>query len=135
MLPEFRELIPPPADETAGDDELPGAEESAEAQESEARIAAAIEDVRRELEQDNQQAQEDYDQKVQDGQQRVRELNDRFADWYYVISDAVYQKIRLQRSDIVETTEPEAIEDAVDSSDDPGDADGDAPDNADGPGD
>ena len=135
VLPEFRELIPPPTDETAGDDELPGAEESAEAQESEARIAAAIEDVRRELEQDNQQAQEDYDQKVQDGQQRVRELNDRFADWYYVISDAVYQKIRLQRSDIVETTEPEAIEDAVDSSNDPGDADGDAPDNADGPGD
>ena len=110
VLPEFRELIPPPADDTAGDDELPRAEESAEAQESEARIAAAIEDVRRELEQDNQQAQEAYDQRVQEGQQRVRELNDRFADWYYVISDAVYQKIRLQRSDVVETIQPEAIE-------------------------
>ncbi len=110
VLPEFRELTPPPADDTAGDEELPGAEESAEAQESEARIAAAIEDVRRELEQENQQAQEAYDQRVQEGQQRVRELNDRFADWYYVISDAVYQKIRLQRSDVVETTQPEAIE-------------------------
>ncbi len=110
VVPEFRELTPPPADDPADDEELPGAEESAEAQESEARIAAAIEDVRREIEQDNQQAQEAYDQKVQEGQQRVRELNDRFADWYYVISDAVYQKIRLQRSDIVETTEPEAIE-------------------------
>ena len=110
VVPEFRELTPPPADDPADDEELPGAEESAEAQESEARIAAAIEDGRREIEQDNQQAQEAYDQKVQEGQQRVRELNDRFADWYYVISDAVYQKIRLQRSDIVETTEPEAIE-------------------------
>ncbi|MCH8316214.1 MAG: DUF4340 domain-containing protein [Planctomycetes bacterium] len=135
VLPEFRELIPPPADDTTEDDELPGAEESAEAQESEARIAAAVEDIRREIEQNNQQAQEAYDQKVQDGQQRVRELNDRFADWYYVISDAVYQKIRLQRSDIVETTEPEAIEDAVDSSDDPGNADGDALDDDNGAGD
>ncbi len=40
----------------------------------------------------------------------MRDLNDRFADWYYVISDAVYQKIRLQRSDVVETTEPVVIE-------------------------
>ncbi|MEE9128710.1 MAG: DUF4340 domain-containing protein [Phycisphaerales bacterium] len=110
VLPEFRELTTLPADDTAGDDELPGAEESAEAQESEARIAAAIEEVRREIEQDNQQAQQAYNEKVQNAQQRVRELNDRFADWYYVISDAVYQKIRLQRSDVVETTEPEAIE-------------------------
>ena len=110
VLPDFRELTPPRADDTAGDDELPAAGESVEAQESDARIAAAIEDVRREIEQDNQQAQEENDQKVQEGQQRVRELNDRFADWYYVISDAVYQKIRLQRSDVVETIEPEAIE-------------------------
>ncbi|MEE8155563.1 MAG: hypothetical protein V3T53_11480, partial [Phycisphaerales bacterium] len=110
VLPDFRELTPPPADDTAGDDELPGAEESAKAQESDARIAAAIEDLRREIEQDNQQAQEEYDLRVQEGQQRVRELNDRFADWYYVISDAVYQRIRLQRSDVVETTEPEATE-------------------------
>ena len=114
VLPEFRELTPPPADDPADDDELPGAEESAEAQESDARIAAAIEVIRREIEQDNQQAQEAYDQSVQEGQQRVRELNDRFADWYYVISDAVYQKIRLQRSDVVETIEPEATEETED---------------------
>jgi len=124
VLPEFRELTPAPADDTAGEDELPGAEESTKAQESDARIAAAIEDLRREIEQDNQQAQEEYDQKIQEGQQRVRDLNDRFADWYYVISDAVYQKIRLQRSDVVETTEPEEVQDTDVPSDSAAETDG-----------
>ncbi|HID33565.1 MAG TPA: pyridoxal-phosphate dependent enzyme, partial [Anaerolineae bacterium] len=31
---------------------------------------------------------------------RVKELNERFADWYYIISDEVYRKIHLSR-DIV----------------------------------
>ena len=31
----------------------------------------------------------------------VKELNARFADWYYVVSEDVYKKIRLTRSDIV----------------------------------
>jgi hypothetical protein len=33
---------------------------------------------------------------------RVAELNARFADWYYVVSEDVYKKIRLGRSDIVQ---------------------------------
>jgi uncharacterized protein DUF4340 len=32
---------------------------------------------------------------------KVEELNARFADWYYVVSEDVYKKIRLVRSDIV----------------------------------
>jgi hypothetical protein len=32
---------------------------------------------------------------------RVAELNARFADWYYVVSEDVYKKIHLVRSDIV----------------------------------
>ena len=35
------------------------------------------------------------------GKKRVGELNARFADWYYVISDDVYQKIHLSRDQIV----------------------------------
>jgi hypothetical protein len=31
----------------------------------------------------------------------VRELNGRFADWYYVISEDVYKKLHLSRSDII----------------------------------
>ncbi len=33
--------------------------------------------------------------------ERVQQLNERFAEWYYVISDEVYRKIHLGRGDIV----------------------------------
>jgi len=33
------------------------------------------------------------------GERRARELSQRFADWYYVISGADFQKLRLKRSD------------------------------------
>jgi hypothetical protein len=42
-----------------------------------------------------------YEQKIKQGQDRVKELNGRFADWYYLVSDSVYQKLRFKRADIV----------------------------------
>lgn len=50
---------------------------------------------------DNETKRKDYMQKLADGQEKVRKLNSRFADWYYVVSDSVYQQIRLRRSDLV----------------------------------
>ena len=44
---------------------------------------------------DNKRKQEEYDAKVAAGKKHFKELNDRFADWYYVISDDVYRKIHL----------------------------------------
>lgn len=35
-----------------------------------------------------------------EGEARARELNGRFADWYYIISGADFQKLRLKRKDI-----------------------------------
>ena len=35
-------------------------------------------------------------------QKRVRELNGRFADWYYVVSDAEYSKIHLDRAGVIQ---------------------------------
>ncbi len=51
--------------------------------------------------QENQRAREEYEQQLEDGRKRVDELNARFADWYYVISDEVYRKIHLSREDVV----------------------------------
>ena len=31
-------------------------------------------------------------------------MNDRFADWYYVISEDVFTKIHLGRSDVIKTS-------------------------------
>ena len=53
----------------------------------------------------NDAKQQAYEEKLESGLDRARELTDRFADWYYVISDSVYDNVRLTRADIVETTE------------------------------
>jgi hypothetical protein len=62
---------------------------------------AALEARRDKVEKDNIRKQEAYDEKVKAGQQRAKELNSRFADWYYVVGDETYRKIHLNKSDIV----------------------------------
>ncbi len=61
----------------------------------------ALEAERARIEKENKRKQEEYDQQIADGQKKVKELNARFADWYYVISDEVYRKIHLGRDEIV----------------------------------
>ena len=46
-------------------------------------------------------AHEQWQRDFTRGRDRTRELNDRFADWYYVISADSYNKLRLTRSDLV----------------------------------
>lgn len=58
------------------------------------------------IKKDNERKQKDYDDAVKKGQDKVKELSDRFADWYYVISDKTYQKIHLGRDDIVKKKTP-----------------------------
>jgi hypothetical protein len=53
----------------------------------------------------NATKQREYNEKVQKAQKRVRELNEKLAGWYYVISNDVYEKIRLERKDFVKAKE------------------------------
>jgi len=62
------------------------------------------------VEKENKRRQDDYDSKVKKGKEHVKELNDRFADWYYHISDDVYQKIHLGRADAIKKKEKPAGE-------------------------
>ena len=43
-------------------------------------------------------------------QKRVNELNENLAEWYYVISNDVYGKIRLERTDFVKSKEDDSLE-------------------------
>ena len=61
----------------------------------------ALEAERARIEKENKRKQEEYEQQIADGTKKVKELNARFADWYYVISDEVYRKIHLGHDDIV----------------------------------
>jgi hypothetical protein len=55
----------------------------------------------------NAQKQMEYQGKVSKAKTRVKELNENLAGWYYVISNEVYEKIRLDRSDFVMAKEKE----------------------------
>jgi hypothetical protein len=93
-LPDMSHLI----DQVAAED---GEDDSARP-----AVEEAIEQARARVEQENQQKQQEYERKLDEGRQRARELNDRFADWYYVIADDVYEKVRLRREDVVKPLEP-----------------------------
>jgi hypothetical protein len=77
-----------------------------QADEAEAAMQKAIES-RRQVERENRRKQESFDEKVAEGKKRVEELNGRFADWYYIVSDEEYKKIHLERKAVIKTkTEP-----------------------------
>jgi hypothetical protein len=74
------------------------------AEEKRAEGTKSIEEIKKErerIEAENKRKLEEYEEKVKKGKERVQQLNERFAEWYYVISDEVYRKIRLGRGDIV----------------------------------
>ena len=58
-------------------------------------------ELRRQVERENRRKQESYDEKVVDGKKRVEELNGRFADWYYIVSDEEFKKIHLDREAVI----------------------------------
>ena len=60
---------------------------------------------RERIEKENKRKKDEYDEKIKKGNDRVKELNARFADWYYIISEGVYNKVHLGRSDIVKKKE------------------------------
>ncbi len=100
-------------DGDAASEKKPDAAESLKkADEAEAAAQVALENRRR-VERENRRKQDDYDDKVKAAQKRVRELNGRFADWYYVVSDKEYEKIHLGRNSMVQKVEAKAAQPAA----------------------
>jgi len=44
-------------------------------------------------------------EKLKTAREKVSAMNDRFANWYYIISEDVFKKIHLGRSDVIKTKE------------------------------
>ncbi len=135
--PELEDLpeLPPESEEASSEDnttenaetEEPDAEEpetgdanaeEADTEETEGESASADGDAaedptealkseREAIEKANERKQNEYQEKIEAGKKRVAELNDRFGDWYYVISNDVYKKIHLSRDEVIETKEKE----------------------------
>ncbi len=92
-----------PETKTAANDSKNEGEKKTEASDKKPEADPKVADAElARIEKDNKRKQEEYDDKVAAGKKRVAELNARFADWYYVISDAEYKKIRLERTDVIQ---------------------------------
>jgi hypothetical protein len=80
---------------------------------------------RKRIEAENQRKLEEYNELLKKGEENVKELNLRFGDWYFVIDDDVFQKVRLGRDDVIKKkaapkAEGEAADEATDPSLQPG---------------
>jgi len=52
-------------------------------------------------------AKKEYDAKVADAKKQVEELNDRFSNWYYVISGENFEDLRPSREKLIQPKTPE----------------------------
>jgi hypothetical protein len=83
----------------------PAAAEGSAAETDKKDDTADVAKERERIQKENQRKQDDYQEQIKKGKEHAKELNARFADWYYVISDDVYQKIHLGRDQIVKVKE------------------------------
>ena len=93
-----------PAAAAEGDqNEGPDTEEGQQSADSEAdgESEGDIEQEQSEADKEREEQQKKRDE----AETKVRELNARFANWYYVISEDVYRKIHLGREDIIKAKE------------------------------
>jgi hypothetical protein len=60
------------------------------------------------IEAENQKKLADYQALVKKGQENVKDLNLRFGDWYFVVNDDVFRKIRLSKDKVVKKKEKKA---------------------------
>jgi len=92
----------PPAEESKNAKPKKAAKEIKENAEKDAEIAR--------IKASNASKQREYDEKLAKARQRAKELNQNLAGWYYVISNDVYEKIRLDREAFVKSIdEPEIV--------------------------
>jgi hypothetical protein len=86
-------------DAKAAKDQPAGEEEKSE-------LELARERIRKE----NQRKKDEREEELKTANQRIRELNARFGDWYYIIAEDEYHKIRLGRDDLIKELESAAEE-------------------------
>jgi hypothetical protein len=82
--------------------EKPAAGEGDEPEKPKTEPAADPAKAERErIKRENDRKLTEFREKKNKAEARVKELNTRFADWYYVVSEDVYKKLRLNRTDFV----------------------------------
>ena len=68
---------------------------------------------RKQIEQENQRKLDEYQALLKKGEQNVKDLNLRFGDWYFVVNDDVFQKVRVSRDKVIKKKDQKAEGEAV----------------------
>ena len=77
---------------------------------SDEELQEELEFVREQIAKENQRKIDARNEKMDVARRRVQELNARFADWYYVVSDEVYKKLRISRDQLIGPNTPDAAQ-------------------------
>jgi hypothetical protein len=93
-------------DKPAAPEDKPAAEAAGEAdqQDKQKEIEKVIAERKR-IETENQQKLDAYQADLKKGQEKVKDLNLRFGDWYFVIANDEFNKVRLGRDSIIKKKE------------------------------
>jgi Domain of unknown function (DUF4340) len=70
-------------------------------QETEEELKERLEAVRERIAKENQRKIDDRNEKIAASRKKVQELNARFSDWYYVVSDSAYKKLKISRDQLI----------------------------------
>ncbi len=102
-LPELPKETEEETEEPAEPSDSEEKEEGEEKEESDSEEGALekITAERKRLETENERKLDAYKMKLEQGRERVQELNARFGDWYYVISNDIFKKVRLGRDELL----------------------------------
>jgi len=71
---------------------------------------AQIEKDRERINKENQRKIDERNDKIKAAQEKVAKENTRFADWYYLVSDATFKKLQIGLDDVIKKKEGEAKE-------------------------
>jgi hypothetical protein len=77
---------------------------------------------RKRIEQENQRKLDEYQETLKKGRENVKDLNLRFGDWYFVVDDEVFHKIRLSREDVTKKKDKPKAEGEAASTEDVGES-------------
>ncbi len=87
-----------------GDSAAPADPQEAPADASEPtreELEEELQAVRESINKANQRKIDERNEKIDDARRKVQELNARFSEWYYVVSDSVYTKLKLSREQLI----------------------------------
>ena len=73
----------------------------AQKQETEEELKERLEAARERIAKENQRKIDDRNEKIAASRKKVQELNARFSDWYYVVSDTAYKKLKISRDQLI----------------------------------